>query len=382
MDPGDDAPLLIANAFDGEADVAYAEPNALQAAHFLAVPLPTDAFFKHQWHLRNTGQGAAKAGADVKARGAWDITQGDRSVRVVVHDSGVDIDHPDLKANMAAGWDFDNDDPDASNDTGPHGTACAGVIAAARNNKGVVGIAPKCKITPLRAAGSLTWQQWAQTFRWAASHGEVISCSWKISPNATLTAAIREAATQGRGGKGIPVLVATGNDFATTIAYPASLADTIAVGASTDQDVRSGYSNYGTGIDFVAPSSGGVRRIETTDVVGSTGYSAGDYCKAANATGFGGTSSATPLAAGVAALMLSVNPNLTATDVRRMMRATCDKIDGPNARYNARGWSTRYGYGRVNAAEAVKRAKAAASPSPAPRPRPRPRPRGKGGGKG
>lgn len=359
-DPDDDAPLAIANELSGERGVEFAEPNALQRATFLATSLPTDPLFKYQWHLRNTGQGGGKKGADVKAVGAWKITEGVPSVRVVVHDSGVDIDHVDLKANIGPGWDFDNEDPDASNDNGPHGTACAGVIAAPRNGKGVVGIAPKCTITPLRAAGAHTWETWGKTFEWAAKNGEIISCSWKISSNNTLTKAIREAATNGRNGKGIPIFCATGNDYLSHIKYPSTMKETIAVGASTNKDVRSGYSNYGTGIDFVAPSSGGTRRIETTDVMGPAGYNQtpkGHYCKAADGTGFGGTSSATPLAAGVAALMLSVNPDLSAEQVRTLIRDTCDKIDKTNANYNSRGWSKQYGYGRVNAAEAVKAAK-------------------------
>ncbi len=364
LDSDDDAPLAIANALCGEKGVAFAEPNALQAARFLATPLPDDKFFTNQWHLRNTGQGGGKIGADVKAVDAWEITQGDPGVRIVVHDSGVDIDHVDLKANVGPGKDFDNNDADASNDSGPHGTACAGVISASRNGKGVVGIAPKCKIIPLRAAGSHTWDTWKKTFEWAAKNGEVISCSWSISSNNTLSAAIKKAATKGRGGKGIPIFFATGNEFQTSISYPASLKETISLGASTNKDVRASYSNFGTGIDFVAPSSGGTLRIETTDVMGKAGYNKtakGDYCKAADSTGFGGTSSATPLAAGIGALMLSINPNLTAREVRTIMRDTCDKIDKTNAKYNSQGWSKEYGYGRVNAAEAVKAAKKAAS---------------------
>lgn len=364
LDDDDDAPLAIANALSEEKGIIFAEPNALQAANFLSGSLPTDSFFKNQWHLRNTGQGGGKKGADVKAIEAWKITQGDPNVRIVVHDSGVDIDHVDLKANIGVGKDFDNDDADASNDNGPHGTACAGVIAARRNGKGVIGIAPKCTISPVRVAGAHTWETWKETFEWAAKHGEVISCSWSISPNNILTEAIRKVAESGRAGKGIPIFFATGNEFQKSIAYPASLPETIAVGASTNKDKRSSYSNYGTGIDFVAPSSGGTRRIETTDVMGDAGYNKttkGNYCKAVDSTGFGGTSSATPLAAGVAALMLSVNPDLTSEEVRRILQESCVQIDKANASYNGSGWSKEYGYGRIDAAEAVKAAKKSGS---------------------
>jgi subtilisin family serine protease len=354
----EDAPLLLANELSEESIVKYAEPNALQAATFHQAP-QDEPRFENQWTLRNTGQNGGTAGADVDALGAWDITTGSPSIGIVVHDSGVDINHPDLIDNIGPGWDFDNNDNDATNNDGPHGTACAGVIAAAANGQGVAGIAPNCQIIPLRAAGAHSFEVWADTFDWAAQRGRIISCSWSITPNNTLSEAIRDAVDND-----VTVFCATGNDFpfTDTIAYPASMAETIAVGASTNRDVRSNYSQFGDGIDIVAPSSGGTLRVETTDVQGMNGYNkvnspAGDYCNATAADGFGGTSSATPLAAGIAGLMLSVNPDLTPAETREILRATADKIDKPNADYDANGWSSQYGFGRVNAAAAVQRAR-------------------------
>jgi subtilisin family serine protease len=354
-DPADDAPLILANKLSAEKIVSYAEPNAVQSLNFLQSP-QNEPRFGNQWHLRNTGQGGGTAGADVNAIGAWAITTGKPEIKVVVHDSGVDINHPDLSPNIDPGWDFDNNDGDATNDSGPHGTACAGVIAAAVNGKGVTGIAPKCRIVPLRAAGAHTWENWAKTFEWAAQKARIISCSWVISPNNTLTDAIRKAVNSGT-----IIFFASGNGGTDSIGYPASIPEVISVGASTNRDVRSSYSQYGKGLDFVAPSSGGTLRIETTDVRGANGYNvvpgeAGDYCIAADGTGFGGTSSATPLAAGIAALMLSVDPGLSVDAVRQIMRGAAVKIDAANAKYDSNGWSNQYGYGRLDAKEAVKRA--------------------------
>jgi subtilisin family serine protease len=352
----EDAPLLLANELSEESIVKYAEPNALQAATFHQAP-QDEPRFGNQWTLRNTGQNGGTAGADVDAIGAWGITTGSPDIGIVVHDSGVDINHPDLVDNIGPGWDFDNNDNDATNDDGPHGTACAGVIAAAANGQGVTGIAPDCQIIPLRAAGAHSFEEWAETFDWAAQRGRIISCSWSITPNNTLSEAIRDAVDND-----VTVLCATGNDGTPFISYPASLAETIAVGASTNRDVRSNYSQFGDGIDIVAPSSGGTLRVETTDVQGVNGYNktsspAGDYCNANAPDGFGGTSSATPLAAGIAGLILSVNPELTPDEIREILHATADKIDKPNADYDANGWSSQYGFGRVNAAQAVQRAR-------------------------
>ncbi len=355
-DDGEDAPLAIANSLAEMGDVEYAEPDALQAAKFHAV-LPHDPRFKNQWHLENNGRNGGVKGADVRARKAWGLTQGSPKVRVVVHDSGVDIDHPDLKANIDPGWDFDNGDDDASNDAGPHGTACAGVIAAVSNKIGVVGIAPKCRIVPLRAAEGHTWSEWAKTFQWAAKYNDIISCSWTISRNQTLANMIREVVNQGRDGKGMPVFFATGNGGAIPAGFPANMPETIGVGACSNRDLRASYSQIAPGLDFLAPSSGGTNgtlRIETTDVAGTAGYSPDDYTHADDNTGFGGTSSATPLAAGVAALMLSVNPDLTAKEVRKILGSTARKIDKANANYSKKtGWSSTHGFGCINAGAAL-----------------------------
>ncbi|MBL9134820.1 MAG: S8 family serine peptidase [Verrucomicrobiales bacterium] len=131
----------------------------------------------------------------------------------------------------------------------------------------------------------------------------------------------------------------------TPVSYPANHPSAISVGASTDSDRRSDYSEYGPETDFVAPSNGGWNDITTLDPTGAVGYSTSDFTP-----GFGGTSSATPLAAGVGALLLSVNPNLTATQVRDAMRNTADKI-GP-VPYVA-GFNNEYGYGRINARAAL-----------------------------
>jgi subtilisin family serine protease len=137
------------------------------------------------------------------------------------------------------------------------------------------------------------------------------------------------------------------------VGYPARYPEAIAIGASTDRDCRSSYSQFGPELDFVAPSSGGPlnREIFTTDLTGANGYNSnGNY----TAT-FDGTSSATPLAAGIVGLVLSRNPNLTRKQVKQILRNTADKI-GP-AVYDEKGHNDRYGFGRLNANKAVRAAR-------------------------
>ena len=141
------------------------------------------------------------------------------------------------------------------------------------------------------------------------------------------------------------------------LTYPAAYPEAISVGASTSLDCLAPYSQFGSTLDLVAPSSGGdlTAGIVTTDRTGSAGYSSGAYF-----SGFGGTSSAAPLAAGVAGLILSRNPGLTATQAREILETSADKANPGFAAYDASGHSDRYGYGRIDAQRAL-----SATPLPA-----------------
>ena len=140
--------------------------------------------------------------------------------------------------------------------------------------------------------------------------------------------------------------------LSTSIGYPASLPSTIAVGASTDCGYRADYSCFGSALDFVAPSGGGDEGITTTDRVGTAGYNGATTANGGDYTDdFSGTSSASPLAAGIAALMLSRYPFLTGAQIRAIMRDTAQKI-GDVAYVDGR--NQYYGYGMVNAESALK----------------------------
>lgn len=149
------------------------------------------------------------------------------------------------------------------------------------------------------------------------------------------------------------------------VAYPAKYPESIAVGASSNYDCRSDYSQFGAEVAFVAPSSAGPLNlgIETTDRTGALGYDAGNYTQAAGGTGFGGTSSATPLASGVAGLLLSRNPSLTIAQLKTAMQNSADKV---GSEPYVSGRNDRYGFGRVNANAALLSITACASVSLSP----------------
>jgi len=365
-----------------EADdvVVFAAPNFLTEVRKSAV---NDPLFRSQWHLDNTGQANGIAQNDVRARGAWALVGGGKpSVVIAIVDDGIDLDHPDLKANLwnnpnrrardRHGRDFSDDrDPfnprpkvfhPPFNDTNIndiHGTPCAGVAAAVGNNsRGVAGIAWNCRLMAVKMVAGADFapnDRIADAIRYASRHADVLSCSWGVPQHPDIESAIDYAATKGRRGRGAVVCVATGNQHASSIAFPSDHDQAIAVGACNDRGRRSAYSNFGKGIDLVAPSDDDDARrqgITTTDVhLRGKGYSGGAYLD-----DFSGTSSATPLVAGVAALVLSANSSLEGSEVREVLHSTADKIDRASGSYR-NGFSLQYGFGRVNAEAAVASAK-------------------------
>lgn len=320
-----------------------------------------DPLYPNQWGLENTGQNGGTRGMDIKLSNARDITTGSNNVIVAVLDQGIELRHPDLNVYSKS---YDTESGSSPSQVrGNHGTACAGIIGAKTNNNlGVAGIAPNCPLMSISnsLAGSPdSRQKRADGFNYAWRNGaSVISNSWSSSVQyEILDDAISAALTNGRNGLGCVVAFASGNDNS-SVNYPAnSNPDILVVGAMSPCGQRKnpnscdgeGWgSNYGSTLDVVAP---GVL-IPTTDITGSAGYTTGDYV-----SDFNGTSSACPHVAGVAALILSVNPNLSQKQVANIIEKTAQKVGGYNysttsGRSNGT-WNNEMGYGLINAFAAV-----------------------------
>src|SRR5712671_3925752 len=374
----------LANDLTETDEVLFAFPNFVsEFKRTAATPTPIRA----QWHLATVG-----------AKNAWNNTQGARVV-VAVLDDGIDVDHPNLKPNILRkpdpneprdlfGRDFfvDEDTPDhfdprpkkfrfpfdrmSGNDI--HGTCCAGVVAASGNVNGVLGIAPKTRLLPVKvwhADELATESHVANAIRYASQFADILSCSWSGPASPDIELALEDAGA-GRDGKGCPIFCATGNDSRNgpvPVAFPARSKFAIAVGASTNQETLADYSNRGPEVSVVAPSSGGTKSIFTTDVSTpnrgfNTGNAAAGGIDGLHTNSFGGTSSATPLVAGIAALVLSANPQLTRDEVRTLLQETSKKI-GPANSYDANGHSNEFGFGRVDADKSVAKALAARAAS-------------------
>lgn len=364
----------------------YAEPE--MAFSPIVPSTPNDALFNRQWNLLNTGtsaQGSGTAGADMKVTQAWDITHGSPDIQVAVIDAGVDTTHPDLMPNLQRGFDAANETdvthgyPTPNYDEDGHGTCCAGIACAVANNSiGTAGVAPGCKIIPIRMFFYLSYNGQtipfsttvyaANAVSWAWQNGaDIISNSWGV-PDSLLPIfgdpqsvydAILDAHTQGRQGAGCIQLYSSGNDDSSYVLLPGRLPEVISVGATSMCDERKSPTscdqenwwggNYGDSLDISAP---GVR-IPAPDMVGINGFVSGSYYSY-----FNGTSSACPNAAGVMALILSVSPHLTNVQARYILESTADRVGGYdyNTQKESGSWSFELGYGRVNALAAVQAA--------------------------
>lgn len=308
--------------------------------------IPNDTLYPQQWNMDSIG-----------ASDAWAITVGNPMVVVAIFDSGCDLDHPDLQF-YSRGVNLGNMTDDGSpTNSSAHGTCCAGIAAATiNNNKGVAGVAGYCLILPI-AQENWTEVEIASGVYYAADNGaHVISMSF--TADAVDSALIDPAIEYAHNEKGCVLCAATGNQNDDRIRYPAIHPLVIACGASSTDDGRKSPdspdgedwgSNYSEELSVVAP---GVQVI-TSDISGTSGYNTGAYY-----SDFNGTSAATPHVAGLAALVLSINPFLSNVDVRNIIERTADKTG--NIPYNLQpGYpngtrNLEMGYGRISALKAVK----------------------------
>lgn len=362
-----------------------AKSSLLQAAsvdmiqlHQTVLAIPNDTHFADQWNLLNTGQtmsdgNVATAGCDINVEQAWDISKGSPLVVIAVLDTGCDLSHPDILPHLVQPelWFDASTGTSTPNDDAGHGTCCSGIASALTNSlsaQGVAGVGWHCRILPVRMIwffGYMTSEALILSALNHArnNHADIISMSWHWDgAQDDIDLRLQECSDDG-----IVMFAASGNyapDIPDVIHYPASNANVIAVGATNENDRRclggpgqdwgsaNQGSQYGPELSVVAP---GVHTW-STDMQGTgSGYNdssgggdaAGDYFE-----DFGGTSGATPHAAGLAGLMLAYNPTLTPAQVRSIIEDTADDMVGDPLEDTA-GWDKYMGHGRINAHAAL-----------------------------
>jgi len=305
----------IIKEYEADSNVEYAEPDYKitiedqSKLHFLLGRtkgiVPNDPGFSKQWGLPK-----------INATEAWENQKGDSNVVIAIIDTGVDYNHEDLTDKIlrdengkVVGWNFvkNNDDPMDGNG---HGTHCAGIAAASTNNgKGGAGVAWNCKIMPMKGLsdrGAGYAENLADCIVYAADKGaDVLSNSWgSRMPSQTIYEAIKYAY-----GKGVVVVAAAGHSNSSGAHYPSGHPEVISVAATDSKDKKASFSNYGTTVDISAP--------------GVAIYSSIPGDKYAS---FSGTSMACPHVAGVAAMILSENPELDNKAVKEIIVKGSDEI--------------------------------------------------------
>ena len=313
----------------------------------------------------------------IKLKDAWKFTKG-KGIKICIIDDGIDPAHPGFAgAKIIAAKDMlkkENEVAKHLYNSEKHGTACASV--AASSDYRALGVAPESQLIIIRCKGLGSVLE-AEAIYWAVHQGaDVISCSWGPSdgdiddpsddfPSHRLPVhtklALEYAATKGRNGRGCPIFFAAGNGKeAVGLDSYASNANVMAIGAVNKQDRLSVYSDRGFPLFCVFPSSELIKvdgdyqtkyGVTVADRIGQEGYSDADYFSL-----FGGTSASAPGMAGITALALSENPNLTVSQLRTLMATSCVKIGLPND-YDENGYSEEYGYGLIDALKVVQKSK-------------------------
>jgi thermitase len=264
----------------------------------------------------------------------WDYTRGDSKVIIAILDSGITFNHPEFSGRVLPGYDFINNDADASDDHG-HGTHTAGIIGAGIDNGlGMAGICPQCTLLPVKVLNynnAGTWSSVAQGIIYATDQGARVI---NLSLGATVSSKTLETAVSYAVERNVLVVAAAGNTGADRKFYPAALDGVLAVSATDADDQRWVLSNMGEYIDLAAPG----HAVYSTYNDLQNYYSGYNYMS--------GTSMAAPHVAGLAGLLLSQKSTRSAADLYDIMTKTADRLTV----------STRdlyFGYGRINVARAL-----------------------------
>jgi hypothetical protein len=339
LPPGSDTPCLCRQLNAFPTVIELAEVDGLGG---IAAVIPDDPAFSSLYALRNTGQAiqgrVGVVDADIDATAAWESGMGG-PVTLAIIDSGVDP-HLDLAGRLMAGRNVMLDNSDTS-DAVNHGTHVAGTAAAGGDNGiGIAGVCWSARILPVRVvndAGSGPESDCADGLIWAADQGaDVASMSLQYYSGTSYLASAVEYAWA----RDVVLVAAAGNNSDSGVAYPARWPRVMAVGATDNRDTHVGFSNSGPELDVCAPGA------NIHSLINSAQYGWAS-----------GTSMAAPHVAGLACLIRSLHPELTAAQVRAAIESTCDDV-GPA------GFDVLCGRGRINARRALK--SAADMPRPVP----------------
>ncbi|SFV90397.1 Protease [hydrothermal vent metagenome] len=319
-----------------------------------------EPYYYQQWYLDRNDTFYIENDIDANASiqlGEYRYYYMGRGIKVAIIDDGLDMKHEDLKGAILHTFDIATNSTNVNHTDSEdfHGTAVTGIIAARKNDKGILGVAAQSQILFLKYKERMSDSDLIELFKKAQEWGaDVINCSWgTYDVSESVKEVIQDLATNGRGGRGIPIVFAAGNDDQDMGNDESAIDEVIAVGASGKDNHRTWYSNYGEHLDVLAPG-GYYIGIATLDDTGSNGAGTLDenYLLAEDENAFIGTSAAAPIVTGVIALMLEKNPNLTRKEIETILHNTSDKIGD---REYIDGFNEYYGYGKINVSKIMSR---------------------------
>jgi len=327
---GSSVPKML-EAYGADPHFEYAEPNYIGKGGFV----PNDTSFSRQWHHHNTGQSGGSADADIDSVEGWERSRGSTAIRIAVLDTGIDSDHPEFAGRILPGFDAVNEDNDPEADHS-HGPRVTGIAAANANNGfAISGVDHFARIVPVKVLNSNNSGSsfdLAQGLDFADGRADVINMSLIDYPTSSFT--INDALQAARDAGAI-LIACSGNGGIgdADVSGPGASPLTITVGATNDDDERASFSGTGSALDVVAPGSG-IRTIA--------------YGSALDATSsFSGCSAATPVVAGIATLLLSLDPTLTHDEIAEILTTTAEDQVGPPGE-DTPGRDDFFGHGRVN----------------------------------
>ncbi len=320
-----------------------------------------EPYFKYTWHLNaantelNTKGFVINEYADINISSAWTKTQG-AGVRIAIIDDSFDVVHEDLKENIYLTYNANDGSSNVKNTStiyASHGNTCAGFTASPINGKGIIGSAPGAKLILIKENVGLLGDI-IKAFEYAKNNGaKVISCSWGTE---SIDDAL-QTELKAMYDAGITVLFASGNDKKDLdkplVNDESESPWVIGIGASSESNDVTTYSNYGKEIDLLAPGgeNPGVLGLDDTGDLGS----AYQFGLVSNNYAFGlGTSYSTPVAAGVVALMYGIKPTLTPKEIRDILIETADKVGDGSENYIS-GFDTYRAFGKINASRAIEK---------------------------
>lgn len=316
----------------------YVEPWYVPTTQAISTPqaVPNDPSYSAQYHLQGNTVGS------IDTQNAWNSTTGSASVVIGIPDTGTEPTHPDLAGNYLGGYDVGMNDADPTWQGSNHGCVVSGDACAVTNNGvGVASPGYNCKFKAIKIADATGALVASYTgLKWAADNGcKIINCSWGGPGGGTAQQDIIDYATIN---KNCLVFAAAGNGSIEEFQYPSSFNNVYRIASTTPSDGRSGFSSYGVDVDFAAPGSS----IYSTS--NGSGYQYSD-----------GTSMASPVASGAAALVQSHYNYSNSFQIGERLKQTCDPFAG-SATINLFN-AGKMGKGRIDVAKAVNNSIAAKS---------------------